>query len=158
MFVSAKVLLFTQTSRSWSWGNLQAGCLDWRWPFCKEPTHHAHRETSARATKGLRHLHHTQTCHQHSEAKFTHTKAGPNQTQAAQPVLASTWGTALASLAAGLLLSSTHSFLHSLPNTESGEREGTPPPPQPLPTPPQPRGKNSGQGVVLTARGGGEWP
>lgn len=86
VFVSAKVLLFTQTSRSWSWGSPQAGCLDQRWPFCRGPAHHAHKKTSARATEGLRHLHHTQNCCQYPGAKFSPTKAGPDQNQAAWPV------------------------------------------------------------------------
>lgn len=49
--------------------------------------------------------------------------------------------------------SSTYSFLHRLPTTESRERGGKSLPPRPLPTPPQLRGKSSGQGVVLKLEG-----
>lgn len=148
VFVSAKALLFTQTGRSWSWGSSQAGCLDWRWSFHREPAHHAHKETSTRAAEGLRHLNCTQTCRQHPGAKFTPTKAGRDRNQAGQPVLLArlgdAWGTALVSLAAGLLLSSTHSFLLHLSTTERGKRGWTHHPPQLPHTPPQPRGKSSG--------------
>lgn len=46
VFVSAKVLLFTQTRRSRSWVIPQAGCLHQRWPFCRGPACHvqSHRD------------------------------------------------------------------------------------------------------------------
>lgn len=56
VFVSAKIL-FTQKSSSWSRGSPQEGCLNRLWPFSRVPAHHAHRETLARATEELRHLH-----------------------------------------------------------------------------------------------------
>lgn len=68
----------------------------------------------------------TQNCHQHLTGLCTPTKAAPaDQNQAAQAALASTQGTAAAALAERLLLSSTHSFLHCLPTTESRERGWT---------------------------------
>lgn len=150
VFVSAKVLLFTQTSRSWSWGSPQAGCLDQRWPFCRGPAHHAHKETSARATEGLRHLHHTQNCCQYPGAKFSPTKASPDQNQAAWPVEQHQhlW------LKDSFYLAPTPSCT-ICPQQRAGRGEGHPLPPR-SPTPLQLKDKRSGQGVVLTAGGGGE--
>lgn len=67
----------------------------------------------------------TQTCHQHLRGEYTPTKAAPDQNQAAQAAPASTQGAAAAVLAERFLLSSTHSFLHCLPTTESRERGWT---------------------------------
>lgn len=116
VFVSAKVLLFTQIRRIWSW-------VSPRHVACIRGGHSV--EDLPATCRGRpvpepqRQLDGTQTCHQHP------TKAAPDQNQDAQAKLDHTQGRLAAALAERLLLSSTHSFLTHLPTTEGRGRGWT---------------------------------
>lgn len=71
VFVSEKVLLFTQTRRSWSWVSPQAGCL-YRGGLSVEDTT-IYRGRPLPEPQGQ--LDSTQTCCQHLRGDFTPTKA-----------------------------------------------------------------------------------
>lgn len=144
VFVSEKVLLFTQTRRSWSWVSPQAGCL-YRGGLSVKDRPTIYRGRPLPEPQGQ--LDSTQTCCQHLRGDFTPTKAcsrskprcsGCADQHSGDSSSSSGW--------------KTPAFFHPpLPAPSAHHRAGRGDghfPLWPSPTPPQPRGKRSGQGQL----------
>ena len=155
VFVSPKVLLFTQTSRSWSWGSprqvlwigggLSVEDLPTTLTGRPQPEPQSDLDTYNIPKPAV------STLEPNSPwLKLTQIKTRPlSLCWPAREQHQHLW------LKDSCFVPPTPSCT-ICPLRRAGRGEGHPS--GPSPTPPQPRGKSSEQGVVLTARGGGEGP